>query len=546
MTRPESLNFVWQIPRTGQAEPLEVPLHDGEAVLVVGPNGAGKSALLQNLVLACQARVRWITAQRQNWLDKDGIDLTPSARAQFESLSGAFLRQASSRWTDNQSKQRLSAVLFDLVAAETHRAREIANLIDAGRTNVAEEKSRETQSPFQSINRLLALGSPSISITSSNRGEILATHPDSEPFSLAQMSDGERNAVIIAAHVLTVESKTILVTDEPERHLNTAIVRPFLGALISARPDCTFVIATHELSLSLALPDAQVLMPQSCEWENDLPIAWEIRSSQAGTNLPEDLKLAVLGSRDRVLFVEGENTSLDLPIYRSLFPGVTVTPKGGCAEVGKAVSGLRETSLHHHVAAFGLIDKDDRTEEQCRELARAGVFALEAYSAESLYYCDDSIAAVANRQAESLGLNAEQLISEAKSRAIEVLRDEETRSRLCARRCQSIARSRVMQQLPSWRDIQACDPVRIEVPTGEMYQEEINRMESLVENNSWEAVCSRYPVRESQALDVIASALRCPSREQYQLMVIARIAANSSFADALRAKVGSLAAGLSA
>ena len=100
---------------------------------------------------------------------------------------------------------------------------------------------------------------------------------------------------------------------------------------------------------------------------------------------------------------------MDLPFYSALFPDISVVPKGSCIDVQRAVSGLRGSQGLHHVEAFGLIDRDDRDEEEVKPLAD-GVFALDVYSVESLYYCSDAIAAVARRQAESLGRSADEMI----------------------------------------------------------------------------------------------------------------------------------------
>ena len=80
-------------------------------------------------------------------------------------------------------------------------------------------------------------------------------------------------------------------------------------------------------------------------------------------------------------------------------------PKGNCEDVIKAVLGLRKSQEFHDVEAFGLIDGDNREEEQIDNLAESGIFALEAYSVEALYYYSEVIAAVARRHAESWGVD---------------------------------------------------------------------------------------------------------------------------------------------
>ena len=133
------------------------------------------------------------------------------------------------------------------------------------------------------------------------------------------MSDGERNAAIIAATVLTVEAGTTLLIDEPERHFHRSIIEPFLSALFERRRDCTFVVSTHEIGLPVGNPEARVIMVRSCEWNGDRPKAWDVEVLEANTDLPEELKRAILGARRRILFVEGKSSSLDLPLYNALF-----------------------------------------------------------------------------------------------------------------------------------------------------------------------------------------------------------------------------------
>ena len=224
---------------------------------------------------------------------------------------------------------------------------------------------------------------------------------DATSFSIAEMSDGERNATIIAATVLTVEPNTVLLIDDPERHLHRAIIEPFLSALFARRKDCAFVVSTHEIALPLANQKAAVLVLRSCEWAGDRAKAWDATLLPAKQDLPEELKRAILGARRRVLFVEGTSNSLDLPIYDALFQDISVVPQESCRSVQQAVKGIRETYSQHDLEAFGLIDADGRPEEQIKVLAESGVFALSVYSAEALYYCHEAVEAVARRQAES-------------------------------------------------------------------------------------------------------------------------------------------------
>ena len=131
-------------------------------------------------------------------------------------------------------------------------------------------------SPFDQINELLAGGRLTVTIENADDQNLLARHPQGQPFSIVEMSDGERNAMIIAAHIITAELGTVFVIDEPERHLHRSIIQPFLSALFARRrEDCAFIIATHEIALPVANPDAQVLMLRSCQWSGNQCVAWD-------------------------------------------------------------------------------------------------------------------------------------------------------------------------------------------------------------------------------------------------------------------------------
>ena len=388
---PQS-NTNWDIPGIS-GEPLPVSLQPGDRLFIVGPNGSGKSALIQHFVTGHKSQnIRRISAHRQTWLGSDSFDLTPLRRKQFEEQNTNLEREYEALWQEYNAEQKQAAVLFDLVAKENARANSITGFVDSKDLKGAAKRAAESVSVFKQLNDLLSLGTLLIDLEKSDDEEILARHRNANTsYSIAQMSDGERNAAIIGATVLTVSPGTVLLIDEPERHLHRSIIVPFLAALFAKRDDCTFIISTHELALPAANPTASVLLVRSCKWEGNRARGWDIDLLQANYQLPEELRLAILGSRRKVLFFEGTGTSLDLPIYDALFPDISVAATGTSTDVQRAVEGMRGSQDLHHVEAYGLIDSDGRSPETVNALSERGVFALDVYSVESLYYCLDSL-----------------------------------------------------------------------------------------------------------------------------------------------------------
>ena len=531
----------WKIPRISE-EPLPITLEPGDRLFVVGANGSGKSALLQNLVSSTSDnRIKRISAHRQTWFNSGSIDFTAHNRKQFEESRVNWDRRFDSQWMDHAAQQRQAAVLFDLVAKENTRARSITRHIDEKNPEGANELASKSVSPFNQLNELLALGTLTVSLENSNDEEILARHRNgSVSFSIAQMSDGERNATIIAATVLTINVGTILLIDEPERHLHRSIITPFLSALFERRQDCTFVVSTHETALPVASPEARTLLVRSCEWNGQQAKTWDVEVLSANAGLPEELKLAILGSRARILFVEGNSDSLDLPLYNALFPGLSVIPKGSCTNVKRAVSGLRGSYDLHHVEAIGLIDRDNRSDDEIEALANDNVFALEVCSAEALYYCSGAIEAVARRQAESLGRDGDTMIELAKQNALELLKQEYLDKRMAARRCEGQIRNRILSQAPNWNSIKTDAASKINVCIASPYPEELEHFRNLVNDEDLDGLIARYPLRDSGVFSAIANALECPKRRNYEQMVVSQIGRDVDLAGILRERVAPL------
>ena len=534
----------WNIPLTS-GEQLPIRLEVNRPLFVVGPNGSGKSALIQHGVTSFGAQnVRRIAAHRQTWLQSAVINLTPQSRRRFDQNLKSEDSNPEYRWREWSSEQQVSSVLFDLTAKNNDLARRIMDNSYANNQEAVEKIISDERPPFEQVNDLLHMGGFAVTVSNSKGEEILALHKDfSNPYSMAKMSDGERNAVILAANVLTVDAGTVLLIDEPERHLHRSIIEPYLSALIAQRKDCYFIISTHEIALPIYNPDATVLIVRSCAWNGDTATGWEARLLQGDTTLPEDIRRAILGARKRVLFVEGRPESLDLQLYSALFTGISIVPVGSCDNVIKAVIGLRDSDEHHDVESFGLVDGDNRSGDEIEDLQGKGIYALNQYSVESMYYCPDSMNAVAKRQAESLGVAADEMVKAARDAAIASLSRSGVDERMAARLCERDVREQIRTQMPDWKAIMNGAQVSIQVGTDERFREELSYFRKLLEEEDIEQIVNRYPVRESDALGEIAKQFSL-SKANYEKTLLSRVRNDGELSEQLRRRVGSLSTAL--
>lgn len=532
------------IPRISR-DPLAVSVEQGQQLYVIGANGTGKSALFQYWVSSINiSPIRRIAAHRQTWLPSGDLDFTAKSHREFEQNRQHWDREENSRWMEYSPAQRQSAILFDLVSKDNSRNRIISQHIDNKEQQKAAAFAADIMSPFRQLNDLLALGTFKISLKNSNDEELLAQHKDSDQiYSIAQMSDGERAAAIMAANVLVADPGTVFLIDEPERHLHRSIIEPFLSALFSQRQDCMFVISTHEIALPIANPMAQIVMLSSCSWNGNTPKEWDADLLEPSEHLPEDLKRDILGSRQRILFIEGTVNSLDLPLYGALFPELSVIPKGSCEDVIRAVKGLRSSCKHHHVKAFGLIDRDDRTKHEVCELAQSNIFALDVYSIESLYYCSDSIDAVARRQADSLNCKFDEMKLKATQNALTMITNDDSLSEnMAARRSERLVHRRFRVCLPNRKTIKTTDrQLTFNESIENPFLDELKLFNSLTETGDLDGLIARYPLRESGVFGQITKDLECGKKENYERMVIARVYSDEGFARKLKKRINPLA-----
>ena len=517
MTSPDDRTaFNLTLPRS-DGEALSIPMAAGDSLFVVGANGSGKSSLLHRLYRDHAGRAIRISAHRQTWLSSSTVDMTARQKREQEHQMRRSDSTSESRWQGRNEGQRPSMALFNLIDAENSTAREIASAVRSGNDDRAHELA-EKDPPLERINTLLHLSNLSVSVSIEAGEDIRAHRLGQQQYSMAEMSDGERNAVLIAANVLTASAGSLFLIDEPERHLHRSIITPFLGALFSTRADCTFVISTHEVSLPLDFRESKRLLLRACHFGGSEPVAWDADLLEPDHSLDEQLQRDVLGARRGILFVEGKTeTSLDRPLYSLLFPSLTVIPKGGQAQVLHSVKGLRGAKNLAWVDAFGIVDRDNRSAEEVAALREDGVFALNWYSVESIYYHPELQRRVAERRAELVGGDPAAMLRTARESAIDKVRKQV--DHFARKRAIESARRRAQEAIPAEIDIDSILSFpSIDVPA--LRDQERENLEKAIENSELATIIERYPVRESGALDAIAKGLGFQRRSDYERAVL--------------------------
>lgn len=522
---------------------LNFTIDIGQVLYVLGANGTGKSSLIQRFYSDHRQNGRRISAHRQTWFPSNAITLSAHEKRNAENNILQQDVNPYSRWTDPYSAQRPSLAIYDLIDAENVRARSITEAVDNNDVNLALELSKK-DAPIKIINELLRLSNIPVEISVREAEQVMASRSGGPPYSISELSDGERNALLIAANVLTCRPGSILFIDEPERHLHRSIISPLLTLLFSKRADCAFVISTHDVMLPLDNRKARTLLIRGCTYQDSSVLNWDADLLDAGGDIDDQLKQDVLGSRRKLLFVEGTEGSLDKPLYSLLFPQVSVIPKSSCRDVEHAVSSIRDAHDLHWLRAFGIVDNDRRPEPVIAELKAKGVYAVQVYAVESIYYHTRVLERLATRQREMTGADADGLLVQARAAAIGAIRQHI--QRLSERVVEASIRQTLMSRLPKRSDIALAQPieVRIDVPT--IVAEEVARLTQACDDGDLGAIIARYPVRETPALDQIAVRLGFQGRIQYENAVRKLLMDNAEALAELRALFGSLAVDIAA
>ncbi|WP_208866391.1 DUF4435 domain-containing protein [Paraburkholderia lacunae] len=225
--------------------------------------------------------------------------------------------------------------------------------------------------------------------------ELHATTADDDTrYSASQMSDGERVALYLIGQCLAAPKDGIIVVDEPELHLHKSVQAPLWAAVEKLREDCAFVYITHDVDFAASQVSATKVWLKSFNGN-----AWDWEVLEPSAALPEDLVIEVLGSRKPVAFVEGENGSFDVALYRAMLPGYLVMPRGSCSSVIEGVRALRSHPQFHHLEVVGIVDRDRRGDVEIASLEKSGVFVLDVAEVENLFCVPEILALCSERLA---------------------------------------------------------------------------------------------------------------------------------------------------
>lgn len=372
-----------------EAENEKICLPEGSTTIIVGANGTGKTRLAAYIEENLGEKAHRIAAHRALKLNPN-VNKIPEKNAKKSLLYGenwdgiGILHRKSQRWSNNSFTHLLNdfdGVLQYLFAQQNNLA--VANNQKFNRKEeVTNSKTKLDilQEAWETLlpHRKLHITADDIQVSIDNE----------KYYSSSDMSDGERAVFYILGQILAADENTVLIFDEPELHIHKSIISNLWDKIEELRPDCSFLIIIHDIEFAATRVAKKYVIRNY-----DPTPAWDI-SEVPESNFDEETIAMILGSRKPILFVEGENNSLDITTYRCCYPDWTVIPKGSCKDVIQAVSSLRKLNDDMpllNLECAGIVDLDGRDEQEIRRLNELGVHALPVSEIKNLFSLTDVV-----------------------------------------------------------------------------------------------------------------------------------------------------------
>jgi hypothetical protein len=371
------------VPRT-HGDRLSLELRSGETTIIVGSNGSGKTRLGVFIESQIPAKlVHRIAAQKSLSLN-DNINLISLERAssllRFGHAEGNEAFKAGQRWGNRPAVHFLSdfdALLQTLFAKHNRVA---TKFLQDARGN---PHNAPPLSEFERLKTVWERLLPHRGLVINEASVKIAPAPSSGQQSYAggDMSYWERAIFYFLGQCLLAPENAAIIIDEPEAHVHKSILPQLWSSIEQSRPDCSFLYISHDIDFA-ASHNASKRYFLRAYLHN--PIQWDIEEIPDDCGLPEQALVELAGTRKPVLFVEGDRGSVDLTIYENQYADYLVIPIGSCEAVIHSVSSFKSNPALHRLEVRGIVDADDRDNNEIALLSQRGIHALQVSEVENL------------------------------------------------------------------------------------------------------------------------------------------------------------------
>ena len=353
--------------------------------VIIGANGAGKSSLINEL--------------RKNSIDE--MYVLPAQKLLYFMLNIQERNNVTKEKYISESKQvdikidTIDLYPFQIENSISNTFTKLITLLVKDYTNIVTRRSRkEKDLPLTLWDRVEQIWNqifPEIIFELEPDDRVIKVEKNGSKYSINGLSDGERCILFYIGNVLLAPENSYIIVDEPETFLNAAVYNELWDLLISERPDCQFIFASHNMDFVQSRTNATYIWCKNFEAPYDL----DYQVLEESQEIPLPLLTEVSGAKKPILFCEGTKNSLDYQIYSKLFSEFCfVKPVQGHKQViqyTKAYNKLEET---YGNKAYGIIDYDWMDEARIESYKKKNIFVLPFNEIEMLLVDEEMVNSV--------------------------------------------------------------------------------------------------------------------------------------------------------
>lgn len=194
-----------------------------------------------------------------------------------------------------------------------------------------------------------------------------------EKYSLQTGSDGEKSIILIILAALLVPENAYFFIDEPENHLNGALMIELFNKIEELRSDIKFVYLTHNIDFIESRNNCEIVYLKKTAKYN----TWEFETIENFSNIDIDIILSVAGTKKPIIFCEGNNiSSIDSKIYSNVYRDYTIIPCASCEKIIENTKAFNSGYFDARRKAYGIIDNDFRTQTEIDKLKAEKIYSL--------------------------------------------------------------------------------------------------------------------------------------------------------------------------
>lgn len=191
-------------------------------------------------------------------------------------------------------------------------------------------------------------------------------------YSIDNASDGEKSIAYLIMAVLLAPEDAFIFIDEPERHLNGALMRNLFDKLEMERSDLRFVYLTHNIDFVESRKNVALVYLEKSESYKK----WKFKKIEDYSDISLDVILGIEGTKKDIIFCEGTRNSIDCKVLECLFPEYDIQPVSSCEQVKLNTKGINGKEPLFRRKAFGLIDNDYMQTAEIESLKNDNIFAI--------------------------------------------------------------------------------------------------------------------------------------------------------------------------